>query len=472
MRDLKDLLEPLGDRPMPDRWDSIQRRPVQSLPEPHRSRLAPGIAAAAVAILAIAAIVWLSPLGGTGTEPESSTSPQPSQYVSPQGWTVTLPPGWTAQEFSVREQGGSMQGTVIADQSVGAPDLNQFALPVFPSDRFPSDAIALVVGDVPDASTGGVQPAIPPLSYSDFRQAGSSGDSTIRGLTFEGPRQLFFATTQVGVDASAADMDALRATIAGLTFTDEAAALPSPSGASGLPTQDSVVDGRFVTDVVLDDGAFSVQPAPLDTVPVISKAKAEELLWASPLFGNESEGVLGFGLVTSEVSQNGVPTYRSDPAWVAFGWGGGVSYGCTPSGPAPTVTNDDLPSGGYVAVALIEGAGGGDISYQARSAPCGEAQGPFVAPATHIESVPWTQAGPISGNGAYVTYVPAPCGTEDSLYTERDNGRLVVTISMTVPDAASSCPSLAPRTTRVSSSLSPKITGLEHGATGILRQAP
>jgi len=57
-----------------------------------------------------------------------------------------------------------MQGTVIADQSVGAPDLNQFALPVFPSDRFPSDAIALVVGDVPDASTGGVQPAIPPLS--------------------------------------------------------------------------------------------------------------------------------------------------------------------------------------------------------------------------------------------------------------------------------------------------------------------
>jgi len=57
MRDLKDLLEPLGDRPMPDRWDSIQRRPVQSLPEPHRSRLAPGIAAAAVAILAIAAIV-------------------------------------------------------------------------------------------------------------------------------------------------------------------------------------------------------------------------------------------------------------------------------------------------------------------------------------------------------------------------------------------------------------------------------
>ena len=62
MRDLKDLLEPLGDRPMPDRWDSIQRRPVQPLPELHRSRVGAGFAAAAIALLAIAVIVWLSPL--------------------------------------------------------------------------------------------------------------------------------------------------------------------------------------------------------------------------------------------------------------------------------------------------------------------------------------------------------------------------------------------------------------------------
>ena len=112
------------------------------------------------------------------------------------------------------------------------------------------------------------------------------------------------------------------------------------------------------------------------------------------------------------------------------------------------------------------------MSYEAQSAPCGQVQGPFVAPATHVESVAWTQAGPIVNNEAYVTYVPAPCGTEDSLRSERDSGRLVVTIEMTVPDVASSCPSLAPRTTRVSSSISPTITGLEHGPTGIVRQAP
>jgi len=471
MRDLKDLLEPLGERPMPDRWESIQRRPAGPLPEPHRSRLGAGIAAAAVAILAVAVIAWLSPLRGTGHEPESSTSPQPSRYVSPQGWTVPLPAGWTAEEFSIDDPGAAMQGTVIADRTVGSPVLNDTAFPVIPTDRFPSDAVALVVGDVPGTASGAMPPARPPLAYSDFGQAGSSGASALRAVTFEGPRQLFIATTQVGADTSSAQLSALRAAIAGLTFGDEAGTLPSPSGGPGLPTRDAVVDDRFVSAIELDGGAFSVQPAPIGTVPVISKSDAETLLWASPLFGAKSDGVVGFGLVTSQISQDGVPAFRSDPAWVGFGWGG-EAPSCPKSAPAPSVTDGDLPSGGYVAVALIEGGGGGDISYEAQSAPCGHVQGPFVAPATHVESVEWTQAGPISGNEAYVTYVPVPCGTEDSLHTERDSGKLVVTIAMTVPDVASSCPSAAPRTTRVSSSTSPHITGLEHGPTGIVRQAP
>src|SRR3954451_25498424 len=84
MRDLKDLLEPLGDRPMPDRWDSIQRRPVRPLPEPHRSRLGAGVAAGIVAILAIAVIAWLSPLGGSGEQPAATAGgPPPSWLVAP-----------------------------------------------------------------------------------------------------------------------------------------------------------------------------------------------------------------------------------------------------------------------------------------------------------------------------------------------------------------------------------------------------
>lgn len=366
-----------------------------------------------------------------------------------------------------------MQGTVISDQSVGSPKLNEFAIPLIPTDRFPSDAVALIVGDLPDATQGGMQPVRPPLAYSDFVQAGSSGESSLRSLTFEGPRQLFFATTQVGADASAADLDALRATIAGLAFGDEAGTLPSPSGSPGLPTQDSVVDGRFVSQVELDGGAFSVQPAPIDTVPVISQADAEQLLLASQLFGTATDGVVGFGLVTSQVSQNGVPTYRSDPAWVAFGWGGGDVFGCKAPAPSPAISNADLPSGGYIAVALIEGVGGGDISYRARSADCGTAVGPFVAPATHVESVPWTQDGPILNNDAYVLYSPAPCGSEASFQGSPDSkGRLTVTITMTVPDVVTSCPSVAPIRTRVASSIGPEVTSLEHAPTGIVRQAP
>src|SRR6476646_614787 len=93
MRDLKDLLEPLGDRPMPDRWDSIQHRPVGQLPEAHRSRLGAGMAAAAIAILAIAVIAWLSPLGGTGEQPGASTGGAPPSWLVDQAYQVAYQNG-------------------------------------------------------------------------------------------------------------------------------------------------------------------------------------------------------------------------------------------------------------------------------------------------------------------------------------------------------------------------------------------
>src|SRR6476646_4287258 len=93
MRDLKDLLEPLGDRPMPDRWDSIQHRPVGQLPEAHRSRLGAGMAAAAIAILAIAVIAWLSPLGGTGEQPGASTGGAPPSWLVDQAYQAAYQNG-------------------------------------------------------------------------------------------------------------------------------------------------------------------------------------------------------------------------------------------------------------------------------------------------------------------------------------------------------------------------------------------
>jgi hypothetical protein len=581
MRDLKDLLEPLGDRPMPDRWDAIQHRPVHPMPEPHRSRLGAGIAAAAVAILAIAVIVWLSPLGGPHEESAASPGgppptwlvdqayqlayqngdltpdraewvltdantiapavglqsgdpnvqeyllvlhghftawdaptppgadvpsgsilvqafsadtqsaldfgvtndavdvpgltafdlPDASQsYISPQGWTIPVPPGWRARAATVPEPRGPGQGTLITNGAATASTASGDE-PAVAASNFPSTGVATVVSDLPP--DGQTQPVVPPVRWSSLSQVANDQGSTAWRISVEGPRQIFTVEVRVGDTASPQDVAALHDMIVALAFGDEAATLPSPSGAPGPPTQASVVDGRFVSDVELDNGAFSVQPAPIDTVPVISQADAEQLLLASRLFETATDGVVGFGLVTSQVSQNGVPTYQSDPAWVAFGWGGSGVSGCKAPAPSPTVSNADLPSGGYVAVALIEGAGGGDISYQARSAECGTAVGPFVAPATHVESVPWTQDGPIVNNEAYVLYSPAPCGSEDSFQGSPDSkGRLTVSIAMTVPDVVTSCPSVAPIRTRVASSIGPEVTSLEHGPTGIVRQAP
>jgi hypothetical protein len=469
MRDLKDLLEPLGERPMPDRWDSIQHRSVGPLPEQHRSRLGAGITAGVVAVLAIAVIVWISPLRDTGQQPESSTPPPPKQYVSPQGWTVTLPPGWTTSAFSIGQPGGAMQGTVISNQPVGDPVLNQFAIPIIPSDDFPSDAVALVVGDIPSPTSGGTQPVTPPLSYSDFTEVGTDGNAAVRIVSFEGPRELFFATTQTGSDASQADVDALRATIASLSFGDEAGITPSPSGAPGLPTQDAVVDNRFVSDVVLDDGAFSVQPAPVGTVPVVPKADAEKILLGSPVFQGVPDGVVGFGLVTSQVSQYGVPTYTADPAWIAFGWGGITNCPNITAPPSPA----DLPSGGYVAVALVEGAGGGDLSYEAKSDTCGTVTGPTVRPATYIGSVPWTANGQVTGSTIQITYTLPACGTL-ARYRADGNGEVdTLSVEAEVPDTPGLCSDPSPTTDVVQ--LSPQggqtITTVRHGPTGVVRQA-
>ncbi len=577
MRDLKDLLEPLGDRPMPDRWEAIQHRPVHPMPEPHRSRLGAGIAAAAVAILAIAVIVWLSPLGGPRDEPAAPAgSPPPAWlldqayqiayqngditpdraewvltdantiapavglqsgdpnvqeyllvlhghftawdvptppgadtlsgsilvqafssdtqtpldfgvtndavdvpglsafdlpdasqiYISPQGWTTPVPPGWRARAATVPEPRGPGQGTLITNGTAAASSASGDE-PAVAAANFPSTGVAMVISDLPP--DGQTQPVVPPVHWSSLSQVANDQGSTAWRVSVEGPRQIFTLEVRVGDTASPQDIAALHDMIAQLAFGDQAATLPTPSGAPGLPTQASVVDGRFVSDVELDGGAFSVQPAPIDTVPVMSKADAEQVLFASPLFQGKTAGVLGFGLVTSQVSQHGVPVYQSDPAWIAFGWGG--TYSCpaiTTGAPSP----EDLPSSGYVAVALIEGAGGGDISYEARSDPCGTVFGPTVRAATHIESVPWTQTGSIAGGSIPITYTPPPCGAAFSSSAAGQGSVYTLTVEVEVPDDPGSCPSPAPITDSVQLNPSGQpITQVDHGPTGLVRQA-
>jgi hypothetical protein len=230
-----------------------------------------------------------------------------------------------------------------------------------------------------------------------------------------------------------------------------------------------VVDGRFVSNVVLDDGAFSVQPAPIGTVPVVPKEDAEKILLASPLFRGMPDGVVGFGLVTSKVSQYGVPSYKADPAWIAFGWGGVTNCPNLTAPPSPA----DLPSSGYVAVALIEGAGGGDLSYEARSDTCGTLTGPTVRPATYIGSIPWTANGRVTGGTIQITYTLPACGTLAG-YRAGGQGRVdTLSVEAEVPDSPGLCSSPSPTTdvVQLGPAGGPTITTVRHAPTGVVRQA-
>jgi hypothetical protein len=576
MRDLKDLLKPLGDRPMPDRWDSIQHRAVGPLSEPHRSRLGAGIAAGVVVVLVIAVIAWLSPLGGTGQGPGAATGgpppswlvdkayqvayangdvapdqaewvltdantiapavglqsgdpnvqeylvvlrghftawdapvppgasaptgstlvqafdassqnpldfgvgndavtvpgltpfdlPDASQiFISPEGWTMPIPPSWRASATTVPAPRGPAQGTLITNSAAASstPSGTQTAVAAA---NFPAAGVAMVISDLPP--DGQTQPVVPPLHWTDFAQVSNDQGSTAWRVSLEGPRQIFSMEVRVGANASPQDTAALHDMIAALAFGDQAGTVPSPSGAPGLPTQSSVVDDRFVSDVELDGGAFSVQPAPIDTVPVVAKADAEKLLLASPLFQGKSAGVVGFGLVTSQVSQHGVPTYQADPAWIAFGWGGVTNCPNMTAPPSPA----ELPSGGYVAVALVEGAGGGDLSYLARSDTCGTLTGPTVRPATYIESEPWTSNGQVTGGNLQITYTPPACAGP-ATYSGGGSGTTVtLSVEVELPDTPGQCTSPAPVTDVVPlNDGTQTVTTVNHAPTGVVRQA-
>jgi hypothetical protein len=85
MRDLKDLLEPLSERPMPDRWSDIERRQMVPTLEPNRgSRIATYAVSLAILALVVLITVRLLPLGrahgpAAGTEPPA-----------PPAWLVDL----------------------------------------------------------------------------------------------------------------------------------------------------------------------------------------------------------------------------------------------------------------------------------------------------------------------------------------------------------------------------------------------
>jgi hypothetical protein len=119
MRDLKELLKDLGDRPMPDRWDAIQRRQISPMGDPRPSRAGAYATAALVALLAVGVIAWLSPLGSGGT--------QPAAEEAPPAWLVDQAYAWAYTSGDITPDGAwwtTSDATTITpspDAPTGAP---------------------------------------------------------------------------------------------------------------------------------------------------------------------------------------------------------------------------------------------------------------------------------------------------------------------------------------------------------------
>ncbi|MDP9223438.1 MAG: hypothetical protein M3P18_06205, partial [Actinomycetota bacterium] len=93
MPSLKELLEPLGDQEMPDRWEDIGRRSPQPPLEPRRGRAGAYVLSFAIVALIVVVVATLTPLGG-----KDHTSGRPNLPVDP----VTIVVDGTASTWTYR----------------------------------------------------------------------------------------------------------------------------------------------------------------------------------------------------------------------------------------------------------------------------------------------------------------------------------------------------------------------------------
>jgi hypothetical protein len=258
--------------------------------------------------------------------------------------------------------------------------------------------------------------------------------------------------------------------------------VPTRAQAATPPDASSVMDGRFVQPVELDGGTLRVDPPGAGLASTVSEADAARAIWASSTFSGHRTGVLGFGVVTISLSPSGpgAPSVTALPAWVGFG--SAVAASCpmetVPTGVTTTVPA--LPSSGDAAVVL----GDGDVSllaYTARTSICGFAPtGPSYGTADEVESVPWTEVGPLHDGSLTVQAQIPGCGAYQGASSGGTRSTWTVSILALVPLTDEGCTGSSVTETLstgpvdapgapppvVSSS-----TAITHAAVGLVRQA-
>jgi hypothetical protein len=255
---------------------------------------------------------------------------------------------------------------------------------------------------------------------------------------------------------------------------------PAPAGP---PSPGAVAAGRYVHPVEVT--GLHVSPSPSGSTLGLTWKQADAMFEAtSAVAGSHQYAILGFGTVTLAGRRlpRGVPAFDHRPAWVGIVWGGIVSC------PAQTVpaqgasTTVPAPFEPVFTAVVIYGVGGsGAVVYTGRgSPPCGGAlQGPTVARAYEIRSVPWRQEGRSRAGSLLLGYFAAGCAT---LWSTGGTGnvktdQLTVTVEVSVPFDRAGC--AAPVWRRTIDSYAPREAPpglktlrdptLHHGPIGLVR---
>ena len=386
------------------------------------------------------------------------TLPTPDQvYASPEGWSFPVPPGWNVS--------AGPRSTAVATSNVPAPTQGG---PYSSLSDFPNDGIEVTVSrDFPPTD---VAPAYPPLSFSkDFHVVwGPDGrNAAVWARLVGGTPGVFQITVALGPDASPIDRSALREMIAAFAFPGtQASASSSDASSAGLPSADSVVDGRFVESVQLDDGRLRVDPPPTGTSAPVLRLEDADMLWADPAFAGKAGITVGYGLITLTRGEHGIEPIDAVPGWIAFASGGHTYCPNMTTAPSPA----DLPSSGFAAVSLISRAG--NFTYRAASDICGTVTQPVVEMATHVESIPWEQVGQVSGGRVDIRYTRQNCGRDDTYVVSADGDRYTLAVDVTVTNDPLPCP--APLSVDTSVLLTGDgggtVGALDHAALGPVRQ--
>jgi hypothetical protein len=207
------------------------------------------------------------------------------------------------------------------------------------------------------------------------------------------------------------------------------------------PVTPRVVDGRFVSVVELDGGAFTVRPSPGRLRPTSDASKIETQVWATGQIMGYRPQAFGFGLVTIRARRAGIPRVRDLPAWVALATDAGTHFSCPMMRVSPgrslAPPEPALASPGEAAVIIGSATRAPALVYEARSDPCGT-----VIPATLTEalerlSIPWTAAGPVTDHVLPVRAILPECGSLAGIASGGSATAMTVTLYAVVPEAPS-----------------------------------